>query len=68
MHTQLKDDYKVKLAGIDVDNVLRGKIMQKEKFLSCVKSSSRSFGFCRSVNDLVTSVASIYPVDSFFSL
>ncbi|KAK9898697.1 glutamine synthetase/guanido kinase [Cystobasidium minutum MCA 4210] len=46
LEAALKDDYKVKLAGIDVDNVLRGKIMQKEKFLSCVKSSSRSFGFC----------------------
>lgn len=51
---QLKDDYKIKLAGIDVDNVLRGKIMQKEKFLSVVKSSTRSFGFCRSVARVTT--------------
>ncbi|GFZ48202.1 hypothetical protein JCM24511_05950 [Saitozyma sp. JCM 24511] len=40
----LKDDTKVKVAGIDVDGVLRGKIMSKAKFLSASKSDG--FGFC----------------------
>ncbi|KAH9945887.1 glutamine synthetase/guanido kinase [Epithele typhae] len=40
----LKDDIKVKVAGIDVDGVLRGKYMSKEKFLSA--ASSDGFGFC----------------------
>ncbi|KLO18630.1 glutamine synthetase/guanido kinase [Schizopora paradoxa] len=35
---------KVKVAGIDVDGVLRGKFMSTEKFLSAVKSDG--FGFC----------------------
>ncbi|KAG6910276.1 hypothetical protein DXG01_011673 [Tephrocybe rancida] len=37
-------DTKVKVAGIDVDGVLRGKFMSKEKFLSA--ASSDGFGFC----------------------
>ncbi|GLB34652.1 putative glutamine synthetase guanido kinase [Lyophyllum shimeji] len=40
----LKHDNKVKVAGIDVDGVLRGKFMSKEKFLSA--ASSDGFGFC----------------------
>ncbi|KAJ8472719.1 hypothetical protein ONZ45_g16555 [Pleurotus djamor] len=40
----LKDDIKVKVAGVDVDGVLRGKFMSKEKFLSA--ASSDGFGFC----------------------
>ncbi|TFK30265.1 glutamine synthetase/guanido kinase [Coprinopsis marcescibilis] len=40
----LKDDIKVKVAGIDVDGVLRGKFMSKDKFLSAVRSDG--FGFC----------------------
>ncbi|KAL7423902.1 hypothetical protein Q5752_001487 [Cryptotrichosporon argae] len=40
----LKNDTKVKLAGVDVDGVLRGKMMSKDKFLSAVKSDG--FGFC----------------------
>ncbi|KAF7294740.1 Gln-synt-C domain-containing protein [Mycena indigotica] len=40
----LKGDIKVKVAGIDVDGVLRGKFMSKEKFLSA--ASSDGFGFC----------------------
>ncbi|KAI0664647.1 glutamine synthetase/guanido kinase [Cubamyces menziesii] len=40
----LKDDIKVKVAGIDVDGVLRGKYMSKEKFLSA--ASSDGFNFC----------------------
>ncbi|KAF7304954.1 Gln-synt-C domain-containing protein [Mycena kentingensis (nom. inval.)] len=39
----LKDDIKVKVAGIDVDGVLRGKFMSKDKFLSAAASN---FGFC----------------------
>lgn len=37
-------DVKVKIAGIDVDGVLRGKYMSKDKFLSA--ASSDGFGFC----------------------
>lgn len=37
-------DTKIKVAGIDVDGVLRGKYMSKSKFLSAV--SSGGFGFC----------------------
>ena len=40
----LRDDTKVKLAGIDADGVLRGKVMSKDKFLSVTESG---FGFCR---------------------
>ncbi|WWD20609.1 hypothetical protein CI109_105085 [Kwoniella shandongensis] len=40
----LKDDTKVKVAGVDVDGVLRGKIMSKEKLLSAAKSDG--FNFC----------------------
>jgi glutamine synthetase len=39
----LKHDSCVKVAGIDVDGVLRGKLMAKKKFLSIVKEG---FGFC----------------------
>lgn len=39
----LKDDACVKVAGIDVDGVLRGKLMAKKKFLSVAKEG---FGFC----------------------
>lgn len=39
----LKDDNSVKVAGADVDGVLRGKLMSKKKFLSIAKSG---FGFC----------------------
>ncbi|KAI9057918.1 glutamine synthetase/guanido kinase [Trametes sanguinea] len=44
LETLLKDDIKVKVAGIDVDGVLRGKYMSKEKFLSA--ASSDGFNFC----------------------
>ncbi|KAN0077232.1 glutamate---ammonia ligase [Tylopilus felleus] len=40
----LKHDTKVKVAGIDVDGVLRGKFMSTAKFLSAVRSGG--FGFC----------------------
>ncbi|OCK84738.1 glutamine synthetase/guanido kinase [Lepidopterella palustris CBS 459.81] len=39
----LKHDKAVKVAGVDVDGILRGKLMAKKKFLSIVKEG---FGFC----------------------
>lgn len=39
----LRDDTKVKVAGIDIDGVLRGKLMSKKKFLGIAKDG---FGFC----------------------
>jgi glutamine synthetase len=39
----LKDDTKVKLAGVDVDGILRGKLVSKKKFLGIAKEG---FGFC----------------------
>ena len=39
----LKNDVGVKVAGIDIDGVLRGKLMSKKKFLSVAKDG---FGFC----------------------
>ncbi len=39
----LGDDTKVKVAGIDVDGMLRGKLISKKKFLSI---ASDGFGFC----------------------
>ena len=39
----LKDDTKVKLAGVDIDGQLRGKLISKKKFLSV---ATEGFGFC----------------------
>lgn len=39
----LQRDTRVKLAGVDVDGMLRGKLVSKKKFLSIV---SEGFGFC----------------------
>ena len=39
----LEHDTKVKVAGVDIDGILRGKLMSKKKFLSIAKSG---FGFC----------------------
>lgn len=39
----LEHDTAVKVAGIDVDGMLRGKLMAKSKFLSIAKEG---FGFC----------------------
>lgn len=39
----LADDNCVKLAGVDVDGILRGKLISKKKFLSVAKDG---FGFC----------------------
>jgi hypothetical protein len=44
LEAELKEDTKVKVAGIDADGVLRGKVMAKSKFMSAAKSG---FGFCR---------------------
>jgi glutamine synthetase len=41
--TILQEDRAVKVAGIDIDGTLRGKLMAKEKFLSVAKDG---FGFC----------------------
>ncbi|KAL9108051.1 MAG: hypothetical protein Q9227_007157 [Pyrenula ochraceoflavens] len=40
---ELRNDTKVKVAGIDVDGILRGKLISKKKFLSIAKDG---FGFC----------------------
>jgi glutamine synthetase len=39
----LKQDTKVKVAGVDLDGILRGKLMTKKKFLSVARDG---FGFC----------------------
>ena len=39
----LKNDVGVKVAGMDIDGILRGKLMSKKKFLSIAESG---FGFC----------------------
>lgn len=39
----LANDNSVKLAGVDVDGILRGKLVSKKKFLSVAASG---FGFC----------------------
>ena len=39
----LEHDARVKLAGLDVDGMLRGKLVSKSKFLSVAESG---FGFC----------------------
>lgn len=39
----LEADTKVKLGGVDIDGILRGKLVSKKKFLSIVKDG---FGFC----------------------
>lgn len=41
----LKDDKKVKLAGLDVDGILRGKMISMDKFKSVI-SGGGGFGFC----------------------
>lgn len=41
--TILQYDTKVKLAGVDADGILRGKLVSKKKFLSIAEDG---FGFC----------------------
>jgi glutamine synthetase len=40
---ELASDERVKVAGIDIDGVLRGKVLSKEKFLSALKSGGLAF-------------------------
>ncbi|KAG0020915.1 hypothetical protein BGZ81_009136 [Podila clonocystis] len=40
---ELQNDQRVKVAGVDLDGILRGKVMAKSKFLSILESG---FGFC----------------------
>ena len=42
LSTLLSDDIKVKVAGVDADGVIRGKVMSKEKFLAIAE---KGFGF-----------------------
>lgn len=44
LQQELHSDTRIKVAGIDVDGILRGKIMSKSKFLSAIKNDG--FGFC----------------------
>jgi hypothetical protein len=44
VEAELQNDIKVKVAGVDADGVMRGKVMAKDKFLSAAESG---FGFCR---------------------
>ncbi|PTU20287.1 hypothetical protein P175DRAFT_0481504 [Aspergillus ochraceoroseus IBT 24754] len=63
----LADDIKVKVAGIDCDGILRGKVMSKEKFLGIVQ---KGFGFSSAVfgwdmqDVLYTTDAKIAPPES----
>ena len=41
--TLLERDTNVKVAGVDIDGILRGKLMSKKKFLSIARNG---FGFC----------------------
>eukprot|EP00158_Paraphelidium_tribonemae_P002330 Partr_v1_DN25284_c0_g1_i1_m16993 putative glutamine synthetase len=41
---EFQHDHKIKVAGIDIDGILRGKIISKAKFMSSLKSGG--FGFC----------------------
>lgn len=43
LEQNLANDSRIKVAAVDIDGLLRGKIIHKEKFLSVVKSG---FGFC----------------------
>lgn len=43
LRTELSGRNKVKVAGVDVDGILRGKLMSKDKFLNIVEDG---FGFC----------------------
>lgn len=43
LEDELKSDQSVKVAGVDVDGILRGKLISKKKFLSVAKDG---FGYC----------------------
>jgi glutamine synthetase len=63
----LADDIKIKVAGIDCDGILRGKVMSKEKFLGIAQ---KGFGFSSAVfgwdmqDVLYTTDANIAPKDA----
>ncbi|GLA37956.1 hypothetical protein AnigIFM63309_004939 [Aspergillus niger] len=63
----LANDIKVKVAGVDCDGILRGKVMAKEKFLGIAQ---KGFGFSSAVfgwdmqDVLYTTEANIAPADS----
>ncbi|KAH8429911.1 glutamine synthetase family protein [Aspergillus melleus] len=65
--TLLADDIKVKVAGVDCDGILRGKVMSKEKFLGIAQ---KGFGFSSAVfgwdmqDMLYTTDARIAPPES----
>lgn len=67
LSSALADDIKVKVAGIDCDGILRGKVMAKEKFLGIAQ---KGFGFSSAVfgwdmqDVLYTTDANIAPKDS----
>lgn len=42
----LAHDRAVKVAGCDIDGIMRGKMMAKSKFVSLVKGGKSEFGFC----------------------
>jgi len=44
LEAELRDDLKVKVAGIDVDGIMRGKVLAKDKFMSAARVG---LGFCR---------------------
>ncbi|OJJ50624.1 hypothetical protein ASPZODRAFT_148100 [Penicilliopsis zonata CBS 506.65] len=66
----LAEDIKVKVAGVDSDGILRGKVMSKEKFLSVME---KGFGFSSAVfgwdmhDMLYTTDARIAPPESGYS-
>ena len=66
----LENDDKVKVAGVDGDGILRGKIMSKDKFLSTLKTG---FGFSSAVfgwdmhDQLYTTDAKIASPDSGYT-
>ncbi|KAF4536949.1 Glutamine synthetase [Lasiodiplodia theobromae] len=62
----LQHDIKVKVAGIDADGVLRGKIMSKTKFLAAV---SKGFGmssaiFCWDMHDETYNIGDVQPSEA----
>lgn len=66
----LQNDEKVKVAGVDADGVLRGKIMSKDKFLSSVSSGfgMSSAIFAWDIHDvLFTTETSISTSESGFA-
>lgn len=66
----LSDDIKVKVAGIDADGILRGKVMAKEKFMGI---AAKGFGFSSAVfgwdmHDMLwTTEARIAPPESGYA-